>query len=98
MERRNLHKNSVLGAGPLISGLRPASGNGGGADGPEAYEMGDGSSGGLVEGLGTSYEVTDTLTKVPVTVTRGRFLIAPKQLTQREFEAVMGYNPSLHKG
>jgi len=98
MERRNFLKNSVLGAGTLISGLRPASGNGGGADGPEAHETADGSSGGLVEVPGTSYEVTDTLTKVPVTVTLGRFLIAPKELTQREFEAVMGYNPSLHKG
>ena len=98
MERRDFLKNSVLGTGTLISGLRPASGNAGTADGPEAYETATGSSAGLIEVPGMSHEVTDTLTKVPVTVTLGRFLIAPKELTQREFDAVMGYNPSFHKG
>lgn len=98
MERRNFLKNSVLGAGTLISGLHPVKGNAGGANGPEAHETTDGSSAGLVEVPGTSYEVIDTLTKVPVTVTLGRFFIAPKELTQREFDAVMGYNPSFHKG
>ena len=53
---------------------------------------------GLVEIPGTSYEAPDTLTAVKVSVTIGRFLIAPAELTQREFEAVMGYNPAFHKG
>ena len=56
------------------------------------------SRGELVEVSGTSYQVTDTLTTVPVTITLGKFLIAPGELTQGEFEAVMGYNPSFHKG
>lgn len=98
MERRNFLRGSILGAGTLISGVRPASGNACAAAGTEPHETADGSSGGLVEVPGTSYEVTDTLTEVPVTVTLGRFLIAPRELTQREFEAVMGYNPSFHKG
>jgi len=42
--------------------------------------------------------VTDGLTKVPVSVTIGKFLVAPTAVTQREFEAVMGYNPSFHQG
>ena len=54
MERRNFLKNSVLGAGTLISGLRPASGNAGGADGPEAHETADGSSAAMVEVRGMS--------------------------------------------
>lgn len=56
------------------------------------------SPGQLVEVPGTSYEVKDALTTVPVTVTVGKFLISPTELTQREFEEVMGYNPSFHKG
>lgn len=98
MERRNFLKGSVLGAGTLITGLRRGKGDAGAPEGPETHEIPSASSRALVEVSGTSYDVTDTLTKVPVTVTLGRFLIAPKELTQREFEEVMGYNPSFHKG
>ncbi len=56
------------------------------------------SSGQLVEIPGTSYEIKDSLTAVPVTVTLGKFLMLPTELTQRDFEDVMGYNPSFHKG
>ncbi|HXH49133.1 MAG TPA: SUMF1/EgtB/PvdO family nonheme iron enzyme [Terriglobia bacterium] len=96
MDRRNFLKGSVLGT--LVPDLHLEGGNAGPAEGPEAHDPASASSGGLVEVPGTSYEVTDTLTKVPVTVALGRFLIAPKELTQREFEALMGYNPSFHKG
>ena len=52
----------------------------------------------LVEVPGTSFEVDDGLTKIKITVTLGRFLISPTELTQHEFEWTMGYNPSFHKG
>ncbi|TAM82994.1 MAG: hypothetical protein EPN47_06990 [Acidobacteria bacterium] len=98
MERRNFLKSSVLGAGTLLSGLHRGGDNAGAGKRPEAYDTTNAPSGGLIEVSRASYEVTDTLTKVPVTVTLGRFLIAPKELTQHEFEAVMGYNPSFHRG
>ena len=98
MERRNFLKNSVIGAGTLISGLGHGARRTDAAEGSVPLDTGSPSSGGLIEVPGTSYEITDTLTKVPVTTTIGRFLIAPRELTQREFEEVMGYNPSFHKG
>ncbi len=98
MERRNFLKNSVLGTGALISGLSNVHSDAGTATGPsQAYDS-NSLSAALVEISGTSYEVTDTLTRVPVTISIGKFLIAPKELTQREFEEIMCYNPSFHKG
>jgi sulfatase-modifying factor enzyme 1/glucuronyl esterase-like protein len=98
MERRNFLKGSVVGAGTFISGLGRAGGGTGVADGRQTEAPADASSDGLIEVPGMSYEVIDTLTKVPVTITLGRFLMAPKELSQREFEELMGYNPSFHKG
>jgi formylglycine-generating enzyme required for sulfatase activity/pimeloyl-ACP methyl ester carboxylesterase len=40
----------------------------------------------------------DSLTTVPIDVTLGKFLISPTEVTQHQFEEVMGYNPSFHKG
>lgn len=98
MERRNFLKNSVLGTGALISGLSNGQSNGGTATGPARMNEENTFRDSLVEIPGTSYEVVDTLTKVPVTISIGKFLIAPKELAQREFEEIMGYNPSFHKG
>ncbi|HEX5411909.1 MAG TPA: SUMF1/EgtB/PvdO family nonheme iron enzyme [Terriglobia bacterium] len=98
MERRNFLTGSFAGAGALMTGLRRVSGTSAAADGLRTRARPDASSDGLIEVSGTIYEVTDTLTKVPVTITLGRFLIAPKEVTQREFETVMGYNPSFHQG
>jgi formylglycine-generating enzyme required for sulfatase activity len=98
MERRKFLKGSVVGAGTLIAALNRGTGNVGASEGQETHRPVNVASSEWVEIPATSYEVTDTLTKVPVTVTLGRFLISPKELTQREFEAVMGYNPSFHKG
>jgi formylglycine-generating enzyme required for sulfatase activity/pimeloyl-ACP methyl ester carboxylesterase len=97
MERRNFLKGSVLGTGTLITGLSNRSGKADAAEGPETHGAANATPDGLVEVPGTIYEVTDILTKVPVTVTLGRFLIARKELTQHEFETVMGHNPSFHK-
>lgn len=51
-----------------------------------------------VEVFGTSYEMKDSLTPVPVTVTFVKFFMPPAEVTQRDFKEVMGYNPSFHKG
>ena len=98
MQRRNFLKGSVVGAGTLITSLGRGNRNADAAGSSAAFDQGQTSTSGWVEVPGTSYEVTDTLTKVPVTVTIGKFLMASKELTQREFEEVMGYNPSFHQG
>ena len=98
MERRNFLKSSLLGAGTLMTGLGLEKGNVDALQDPAAFDQGPASINGWVKVPGQSYEVTDALTKVPVTITIGEFLIASKELTQREFEEVMGYNPSFHRG
>lgn len=45
-----------------------------------------------------SREVDDAATGIKVRVSVGRFLMSPAEVTQREFEDVIGYNPSFHKG
>ena len=52
----------------------------------------------LVEIQGRSFDIVDELTKVPVTVTIGKFLMSPTEVTQREYEENMGENPSFHRG
>lgn len=98
MERRNFLKRSVFGAGTLMTGLGNGNRSADALESPAAPDHGQTLTTGWVEVPGRSYRVTDELTKVPVTVTIGKFLIAPKELTQREFEEVMGYNPSFHQG
>lgn len=98
MERRDFLKGSFLGAGTLMTGLGQGKNNADALEGSAAFDQGPASINGWVEVPGQSYEVTDTLTRVPVTITIGKFLIASKELTQREFEEVMGYNPSFHRG
>ena len=98
MERRNFLKSSVLGAGTLMTTLGHRDVTADTAESSAVLHQGQASASGWVEVPGKSYEVTDTLTKVPVTVTIGKFFIASKELTQREFEEVMGYNPSFHRG
>lgn len=90
--------SSVLGTGGLMSRMGHGSLDAAATKGQPVSSGSDPSSGQLVEVPGTSYEVKDTLTTVPVTVTIGKFLMSPTELTQREFEEVMGYNPSFHKG
>jgi hypothetical protein len=46
----------------------------------------------------TAVQVTDAGTAVPATVTINEFLIAQTETTQAEFEEVMGFNPSHHRG
>ena len=98
MERRNFLKSSVFGAGTLMTSLGHGNRNADAAESSAAFDQGQTSTSGWVEVPGKSYQVIDELTKVPVTVTIGKFVIASKELTQREFEEVMGYNPSFHRG
>jgi formylglycine-generating enzyme required for sulfatase activity/pimeloyl-ACP methyl ester carboxylesterase len=98
MERRKFLKNSVLGAGTLMAGVGHRDLDSDAEESSAELDQSRVSTSGWVEVSGRSYDVTDTLTKVPVTVTIGKFLIAAKELTQREFEEVMGYNPSFHRG
>ena len=98
MERRKFLKNSVLGAGTLITSLGHGTRNADAAESSAELDQAGASTSGWVEVPGRSYQVSDELTKVPVTVTIGKFLIASKELTQREFEEIMGYNPSFHRG
>ena len=46
----------------------------------------------------TSQEIADELTGVKVTVRIDEFLMAPAEVTQREWGAVMEHNPSAYKG
>lgn len=45
-----------------------------------------------------SSTVTDSITNLPVTVRTSAFEIARDEVTQAEFQRVMGANPSIHKG
>jgi len=65
---------------------------------PGAFLSNGAQPGRLIEVPGASYEVIDALTTVPVSVTVGKFLISPTQLTQQELEEIMAYNPSFHRG
>ncbi|HLV01682.1 MAG TPA: SUMF1/EgtB/PvdO family nonheme iron enzyme [Acidobacteriota bacterium] len=46
----------------------------------------------------TSYRVVDSRTEVPVEVIVRSFYIAPTEVTQAQFEEIMGYNPSHYRG
>ncbi len=98
MERRNFLKGSILGVATMVSGMAAAESHLEAAANLERSDQDVSSRSRLVEIPGTSYEVIDTLSTVPVTVTVGKFLMSPQELTQSEFELVMGYNPSFHQG
>ncbi|HVN80167.1 MAG TPA: SUMF1/EgtB/PvdO family nonheme iron enzyme [Terriglobia bacterium] len=46
----------------------------------------------------TSYEITDSITGLKVKVKLSGFALSRTEITQREFSAVMNYNPSFHAG
>ncbi len=97
MKRRQFLRDSAIAAGTLMSGVGfgEVSTDKRDAVGPEAAEV---PSRKLVEVPGTSFEITDELTKVPVTVTLGKFLMSPTQVTQKQYEEIAGENPSFHPG
>ena len=98
MERRKFLQGSAAGLGTLVAkrgletlqaGPTESLGETAPAESPSAK---------LVEVPTTTYGATDSLTTVPINVTLGKFLISPTEVTQHQFEEVMGYNPSFHKG
>ena len=98
MERRGFLKGTLAGAGAIMAGARSA-----GLGSPSAAQLNRASVQGrspavLVEIPGTRFQTKDALTGVDVTVALDRFLMSPTETTQREFEDVMGYNPSFHRG
>ena len=98
MERRRFLKDSAVGAGTFMAGLGFGGLNEKSIENPGAMSSKGAQPGRLIEVPGTSYEVTDVLTTIPVRVALGKFLISATQLTQQEFEEIMGYNPSYHRG
>lgn len=98
MERRRFLKDSAVGAGTFMAGLGFGGLNEKSIENPGAMSSKGAQPGRLIEVPGTSYEVTDVLTTIPVSVALGKFLISATQLTQQEFEEIMGYNPSYHRG
>ncbi len=91
MERRRFLTGSAVGAGTVVAGLSLGNLDAKPAGDPLVPEAKASSK--LVEVPGTSFEVDDGLTKIKITVTLGKFLISPTELTQHEFEWTMGYNP-----
>ncbi|MGH9327757.1 MAG: SUMF1/EgtB/PvdO family nonheme iron enzyme [Terriglobia bacterium] len=97
MERRTFLKGSAAAVGALAAGRELDAVTAGPAEASESAPAALAPAN-MVEVPATSYQATDPVTGVPTTVTIGNFLIAPFEVTQREFEAITGSNPSFHKG
>jgi len=98
MERRGFLKGALASAGALMGNTASA-----GVDSLAAAQLNKPSAQGrfpaaFVEVPGIQFQTKDALTGVDVTIALERYLMSPTEVTQREFEAVMGYNPSFHKG
>lgn len=52
----------------------------------------------MVEVPGSSLEIVDAWTTVPVTITLGKFLMSATEITQQQYEQIAGENPSFHRG
>lgn len=98
VKRRDFLKGSVAAVGTFVAGQNLTASNANSAESPSETIPKGLTSAKLVELPAISYRAVDERTNVPVTVTVGKFLISPTELTQREFEEIMGYNPSFHKG
>jgi len=46
----------------------------------------------------TTYTIVDGLSGIEVDVSLSEFMIAKRELTQKDFSQLMGYNPSFHQG
>jgi formylglycine-generating enzyme required for sulfatase activity len=98
MKRREFLKNSAITAGTLLTGAGVGEIKTGTEQIPVEPKEDPSTTGKLVEVPGASFEIVDELTKVPVTVTLGKFLMSPTEVTQLEYEAIIGENPSFHSG
>lgn len=97
MKRRKFLQGSAAGLGAVITNrsldLQAKSFESRAAEAPAAS-----SSVELVEVPAAVYRAIDPLSTAFVNVKVERFLISPTEVTQRQYEAIMGYNPSFHKG
>ncbi len=98
MKRREFLRDSAIAAGTLISGAGFGEVRASAEQIPAKTKTGQVASGQMVEIPGTSFEIVDQQTTVPVTITLGKFLMATKETTQKEYEEVTGENPSFHRG
>lgn len=103
MKRRDFLRDSAVAAGAWVVGAgvlraEPLAKPEAAAATQNAPASGSSTPEKLVEILGTSVEIVDELTTVPVTVTIGKFLISPTEVTQQEYEEITGENPSFHRG
>jgi formylglycine-generating enzyme required for sulfatase activity len=98
MERRKFLQGSAAGLGTFVANRGLESLHAGPTESLGETAPAGSPSAKLVEVPTTGYVATDSLTTVPINVTLGKFLISPTEITQHEFEAVMGYDPSFHKG
>lgn len=98
MKRREFLRDSAIAAGTLMTGVSFGEGDAKTPQNPAATQKDEGTSSHLIEVPGTSLEIVDGWTKIPVTVTLGKFLISPTEVTQREYEEITGENPSFHRG
>ncbi len=98
MQRRKFLKSSAAGVSIFLTppSLEPLKADP--TESPKVVNLAGAPVAKFVEIASTTYEAKDSLTAVPVDVTLGKFLMAATEVTQRDFEAVMGYNPSFHQG
>lgn len=98
MKRRKFLKDSAIAAGTLLTGVGFGEVNASAKQNPAEIQKNEAAFSTLIEVPGTSLEIVDGWTKIPVTVTLGKFLMSPAEVTQREYEEITGDNPSFHRG
>jgi hypothetical protein len=97
VKRRKFLKDSAIAAGTLLTGVGFGEVNASAKQNPAEIQKNEAAFSTLIEVPGTSLEIVDGWTKIPVTVTLGKFLMSPAEVTQREYEEITGDNPSFHR-
>src|ERR1700722_18928111 len=98
VKRREFLRDSAIAAGALMTGTGYGEVNAGTQRNPAEIQKPEATLSNLIEVPGTSVEIVDGSTKVPVTVTLGKFLMSPTPVTQREYAEITGDNPSFYRG
>ena len=98
MKRREFLRDSAISAAALMAGASFGNSEAGAEKNPNGMKPDRISPGELVEIPGGSFEIVDEGTRIPVTVTLGKFLMSSTAVTQREYEEVTGENPAFHRG
>jgi formylglycine-generating enzyme required for sulfatase activity len=98
VKRRQFLRDSAIGVGTLMTGVSFGEVNASTQQNPAEVGTNSATSSRLVEVPGTSLEIVDGWTKIPVTVTLGKFLMSPTAVTQREYAEISGDDPSFYRG